>query len=76
MKKVTIEGEFIQLNQLLKKEDICQSGGEAKQLILSGQILINGEPATEIRKKIRPGDMVQVKGAKEILKVEAEESAL
>ena len=35
-KKVQVSGEFIQLNQLLKLENVVQSGGEAKALIESG----------------------------------------
>lgn len=57
-----IEGEFIQLNQLLKKENIVSSGGEAKMLITEGAVKVNGITATEIRKKIRPGDTVAVAG--------------
>lgn len=57
-----IEGEFIQLNQLLKKENIVGSGGEAKMLITDGAVKVNGVTATEIRKKIRPGDTVTVAG--------------
>ncbi|MBQ1625692.1 MAG: RNA-binding S4 domain-containing protein, partial [Erysipelotrichaceae bacterium] len=35
-KKVNVSGEFIQLNQLLKLENVVSSGGEAKALIESG----------------------------------------
>lgn len=58
MEEVSITGEYIQLNQLLKKIDWAMSGGDAKMLIENGQILVNGAVAHEIRKKIRPGDEV------------------
>ena len=58
-KVVTISGEFIQLNQLLKREDVVSSGGEAKMLIESGKVLVNGEKADAIRKKLRNGDVVK-----------------
>ncbi len=57
-----IEGEYIQLNQLLKKTDLVMSGGEAKFAIESGRVKVNGVTAHEIRKKIRPGDTVSFGG--------------
>lgn len=62
MEEVQITGEFIQLNQLLKKIDWAMSGGEAKMLIEDGEISVNGATAHEIRKKIRPGDVVSFGG--------------
>ena len=59
-KKVQVPGEFIQLNELLKLEDVVQSGGEAKALIESGKVLVNGVKADAVRKKLRQGDTVKV----------------
>ena len=59
-KKVNVSGEFIQLNQLLKLENVVSSGGEAKALIESGKVLVNGEKADVVRKKLRQGDTVRV----------------
>lgn len=59
-KKVTVSGEFIQLNQLLKLENVVSSGGEAKALIESGRVLVNGQKADAIRKKLRTGDKVSI----------------
>ncbi|MBQ1366994.1 MAG: RNA-binding S4 domain-containing protein [Firmicutes bacterium] len=59
-KKVNVSGEFIQLNQLLKLENVVSSGGEAKALIESGKVLVNGEKADAVRKKLRQGDTVRV----------------
>ena len=39
-KTVKVSGEFIQLNQLLKLENIAASGGEAKAMIESGRVLV------------------------------------
>ncbi len=55
-----IEGEFIKLDQLLKAASIADSGGHAKFLISSGLVKVNGKPAFERGKKIRPGDEVIV----------------
>lgn len=61
--------EFIQLNQLLKLTGIADSGGNANQLILNGEVNVNKETASEKRKKIRAGDFIQVGDA--IVAVEA-----
>ncbi len=60
METFELEGhDFIQLNQLLKFTGIADSGGDANQLILNGEILVNGIITNEKRKKIRAGDQVQ-----------------
>lgn len=56
--QVTIEGEFIKLQQLLKFAGICETGGQAKEAILAGVVSVNGSVCTQRGKKIRPGDVV------------------
>lgn len=55
---VTIEEEFIKLQSLMKFSGMCPTGGEAKILIQSGEVLLNGEICTQRGKKVRPGDTV------------------
>lgn len=55
-----INSEYIELNKLLKFEALVDSGGQAKQVISSGAVTVNGEVVTQIRKKIRQGDVVVV----------------
>lgn len=62
MKTVTVTGEYIQLNQLLKLENVVQSGGEAKALIEQGKVSVNGQVESAVRKKIRSGDVVTAPG--------------
>ena len=54
-----MRGEFIELHKLLKIEGICASGGEAKMLVASGEVRVDG--AVELRKacKIRAGQIVE-----------------
>ena len=54
-----LRGEFIELHKLLKIEGVCASGGEAKMLVASGEVRVNG--AVELRKacKIRAGQTVE-----------------
>lgn len=62
MRILKINTEYIQLVQLLKLADVISSGGEIKFLIEEGLIFYNGEPETRVRKKIYPGDVVEVDG--------------
>lgn len=55
-------GETIKLEQFLKLAQTVQSGGEAKRLIQSGFVKVNGEVETRRGRKLRHGDMVEVYG--------------
>ena len=61
METITITTEFIRLQDLMKLANMVSSGGEAKQLIQNGQVLVNGEPCLQRGKKLRPGDTVTFK---------------
>jgi len=54
--------EYIKLDQFLKLAEVVQSGGEAKQLIQSGGVLVNGEVEIRRGRKLRQGDVVIVEG--------------
>ena len=51
-----IHTEFIKLQDALKYANVVYSGGEAKQMILDGQVTVNAEVCTMRGKKLRPGD--------------------
>ena len=53
------EQEYIELNKLLKAENLVETGGEAKFLIKSKEVLLNNEIEIQVRKKIRKGDTIQ-----------------
>ena len=55
--------EYIELNQLLKLRSLVQSGGHAKIIISQGEVSVNGEVETRVRRKLRPGDRVEAAGA-------------
>ncbi len=57
--KIKIQDEFIKLDSLLKYSSSVGSGGEAKLMILSGEVKVNGKIITQRGKKIRKGDIVQ-----------------
>ena len=56
METITINTEYIRLQDLMKLANMVSSGGEAKQLIQDGQVSVNGEPCLQRGKKLRPGD--------------------
>ena len=64
MKKheIIITTEFIKLQDLLKFENLVESGGMAKEIIQNGEVMVNGEVCTMRGKKIRPGDDVLFEG--------------
>jgi len=59
VKRISIKGEFIRLDALLKFASIASTGGEAKILIQSGDVFVNGELCVMRGKKIKPGDIVR-----------------
>ena len=59
VRKITITGEFISLQQLLKLSGIAATGGEAKIMIQDGAAHVNGECVLQRGKKLRPGDVVR-----------------
>jgi ribosome-associated protein len=50
------------LDQFLKQSGIVGSGGQAKVLIQSGEVLLNGVVETRRGKKLASGDIVNVAG--------------
>lgn len=57
--KIYIDNEFIRLDALLKFGGLPETGGQAKLLVQSGQIQVNGEVCTQRGKKMRAGDTAQ-----------------
>ena len=55
-----LEGDHVELNQLLKLAGLCDSGGAGKALVASGAVRVDG--AVEARKtaKIRAGQRVSL----------------
>jgi ribosome-associated protein len=60
MRDVPIEGDMIRLGQFLKFADLIDTGGEAKVLIASGDVTVNGEVDTRRGRQLHRGDVVRV----------------
>ncbi len=54
----SLDGEYVELNQLLKLVGVCDSGGAGKMLVASGAVSVDGK--VELRKtcKIRARQVV------------------
>jgi ribosome-associated protein len=59
----------IELCQFIKFGGLSGSGGEAKQLIAEGSVLLNGAIEKQKRKKLAAGDKVTVAGQTIIVKL-------
>ena len=59
-----LNGEFVELNQLLKLVGICDSGGAGKRLVASGNVSVDGQ--IELRKtcKVRASQVVSLDGVR------------
>jgi ribosome-associated protein len=55
-----LDRDHVELNQLLKLVDLCDSGGAGKAIVASGSVKVDGQ--VELRKtcKIRAGQVVAV----------------
>lgn len=62
MKQIKLLTEFITLQQLLKMENVIQSGGEAKFFLSSHQVYVNQELEQRRGRKLYPKDVVQILG--------------
>ena len=60
MQKIEINPPFIKLEQFLKFGSLVSSGGEAKQLIQSGEVAVNGEVCLMRGRKLFGGEVVTI----------------
>lgn len=67
------QSEYIKLDQFLKLARVVQSGGEAKHMIQSGEVRVNGEIETRRGRKLRHGDVVVVQEEELVVQVEPDE---
>lgn len=58
VRSAVIHTPFIELDKLLKRENLVATGGEAGLLIAAGLVRVNGEIERRKRRKLYPGDRV------------------
>lgn len=59
---VEIHTEFIKLEALLKLSGLCETGGEAKNVIQAGLVKVDGEVCTQRGRKMRSGMTAEFDG--------------
>ena len=58
--EVVIDTEYIAMDKLLKFAGLADTGGQAFMMIEEGIVSLNGVLVHEKRKKVRPGDVVNI----------------
>ncbi|WP_084125429.1 RNA-binding S4 domain-containing protein [Demequina sp. NBRC 110054] len=61
---VPTHGEGIRLGQFLQLAGLVDSGGEAKEVIREGDVLVNGEVDQRRGRQLQVGDIVEFGGRK------------
>ena len=61
-RNVIVRAVPIELCQFIKFGGLAESGGDAKLLISTRRVLLNGTVETQKRKQLAVGDQVQVNG--------------
>jgi ribosome-associated protein len=64
--EIAITTEFITMDKLLKFAGIADTGGQAFLMIEDGMVKLNNKLVTEKRKKVFPGDIVDIDGQIEL----------
>lgn len=57
-----LEGDHVELNQLLKLVGMVDSGGAGKALVAAGAVRVDGAVESRKTAKIRSGQVVQLDG--------------
>ena len=60
MRDVAIRDESIRLGQFLKLADLVDSGADAKPMLASGAVAVNGAVETRRGRQLVKGDVVRV----------------
>ncbi len=60
MEQISINTEYIKLDQLIKYAGITGCGSQAKALIVDQYVKVNDEICTQRGRKIRAGDIVEI----------------
>ncbi len=72
VEEIAIRSEFIKLDSFLKFAGVTDTGGQAKEAVLEGLVLVNGEVCTMRGKKMRPGDVASLGGRSFMVTAEEE----
>jgi ribosome-associated protein len=62
VREVAIRDDMIRLGQFLKLADLVDSGADAKPVVQSGAVTVNGEVETRRGRQLHRGDVVALAG--------------
>ena len=62
MEIIKIRDKYIKLGQAMKLAGLAEEGSEAKQMILNGEVEVNGQTETRRGKKLFDGDTFTFQG--------------
>ena len=70
VQKIAIDTDTIQLDQFLKWAGVTTTGGDIRTLLDNRQIKRNGETESAKRRKLVPGDVIEIEcvGSYEVVK--------
>jgi len=63
------QDKHIELNTFLKLQGLAATGGQAKIIIRSGAVFLNGTSETRNKKKLYNKDIVEYEGKKYVVKI-------
>ena len=62
VERFEVRGDFIQLDRFLKASGMTGSGGAAHLAVEAGEVMVDGQPESRKRAKLRPGQRVSFAG--------------
>ncbi len=62
MFEIKLRDEYIKLGQALKAANMVENGGFAKEVIINGEVKVNGHVEYQRGKKLVDGDIVEFQG--------------
>ena len=62
METIKLRDEYIKLGQALKAAGLVENGAVAKEVIVNGEVLVNGQTEYQRGKKLKDGDIVEFEG--------------
>lgn len=72
---VQISTTVIELGALLKWAGLVETGGQAKQLIMTGKVFVNGRIEKRRGRIVKPGDVVMVQNGPTLIIAQADRGA-
>jgi ribosome-associated protein len=64
VREVPVRGDVIRLGQLLKLAGLIDSGADAKAVVESGEVTVDGRVETRRGRQLRDGDVVALGGTR------------